>query len=240
MIEDEPAHESGIEIGPDGSMTPPPRLRDFTKLPLLIIAAMFVTGVFLYQALPARFPTHWGIYGTPDAYSAKSFGSVFALPIVAFLIYALLVLIPRFDPKRRNLMKSISAYNVIIDLSVGLMALVFTTSMIAAFRPGFDVVRLTLLAVGVMFAVIGNYMRTVKQNWTFGVRISWTLSDEVVWARTNRLAGYLFVGAGVVTAASAFIAAPWDFVVMMSTMAAVLVVTYAYAFLLFRSRHPEA
>jgi uncharacterized membrane protein len=61
-----------------------------------------------------------------------------------------------------------------------------------------------------------------------------------VWRKTNRLGGYLFVAAGAVTVVCAFLPAPANFVVMMATVLSIVVVTYAYAYLLFRSRHPEA
>jgi uncharacterized membrane protein len=83
-------------------------------------------------------------------------------------------------------------------------------------------------------------MTTVKQNWTFGVRVSWTLSDEVVWRKTNRLGGYLFVLAGAITIVCAFLPGPWAFGVMISAILGILVITYAYSYLLYRSRHPEA
>jgi hypothetical protein len=38
----------------------------------------------------------------------------------------------------------------------------------------------------------------------------------------------------------AFLPAPANIIVMMGTMAGILIVTYAYSYLLFRSRHPEA
>ena len=231
---------SDREAPATGELPAPPRLREYTRLPLLIIAAMFVAAAVLYPSLPASFPTHWGISGIPDAFSDKSFASVFAEPMIALGIYVLLVIVPFFDPMRRNLKLSWHAYNVVIDAVVGMQAVVFAASMAAAYNNSFDVSKVVLIAVGVLFAIVGNYMTTVKQNWTFGVRVSWTLSDEVVWARTNRLGGYLFVAAGAVTIVCAFLPAPLNFVLMLGSMIAILVTTYVYSYLLFRSRHPEA
>jgi uncharacterized membrane protein len=166
--------------------------------------------------------------------------SVFFEPMLALGIYALLPVVPFFDPKRRSLKMSFRAYNIVLDATIGLQAVVFAATAMAAYDNAFDVAKVVLVAVGLLFAVIGNFMTTVKQNWTFGVRISWTLSDEVVWRKTNRLAGYLFVGAGAVTVASAFLPGAVGISVMLATILAILVVTYGYAYLLFRSRHPEA
>lgn len=233
------ADDTIVPSQPD-ELPPPPRLRDYTKLPLLIIAAMFVAAAVLYPSMPARFPTHWGITGAADAWSDKSFLTAFFGPLLAFGLYALLVAVPYFDPQRRNLKVSFRSYNIIIDAVIGLQAAVFAATTAAAFNAAFDVTKVVLVSVGLLFAVIGNFMTSVEQNWTFGVRVSWTLSDEVVWRRTNRLGGYLFIVAGAITVVCAFLPAPANLIIMMSTMAVILAVTYVYSFLLFRKRHPEA
>jgi uncharacterized membrane protein len=218
----------------------PPRLRDYTKLPLLVIAAMFVAGAILYPSLPSPIPTHWGISGAPDAFSVKSLTSVFLEPMVALGVYVLLVFAPFLDPKRRSLKLSFRAYNILIDAVVGMQAVLFAAMMVAAFDNRFDVTKIVLVSVGLLFAIIGNFMTTVKQNWTFGVRASWTLSDEVVWRKTNRLGGYLFVAAGAITVVAAFLPPTVAFVALMASVLAVVIITYVYSYLLFRSRHPEA
>lgn len=218
----------------------PPRLRDYTKLPLVIIAAMFVAGAVLYPSMPSPIPTHWGPSGAADAWSVKSFGSVFFEPLMAMGLYALLIVVPFFDPKRRSLKLSFHAYNILIDAIVAMQAVVYAATLIAAYNAGFDVSKVVLISVGLLFAVVGNYMTTVKQNWTFGVRVSWTLADEVVWRKTNRLGGYLFVTAGAITVVCAFLPPPANFIIMLGSMFAILAITYTYSYLLFRSRHPEA
>lgn len=234
------AGANGMPEAQSEELPPPPRLRDYTKLPLLIIAAMFVAAAVLYPSMPARFPTHWGVSGQADAWSTKSFASVFFEPMLSLGLYALLVAVPFLDPKRRSLRMSFRAYNILLDAIIGMQAVVFAATTAAAFNNAFDVSKVVLVSVGLLFAVIGNYMTTVKQNWTFGVRVSWTLSDEVVWRKANRLGGYLFVGAGAVTVVCAFLPAPLNIVLMLGTVLGVAVATYVYSYLLFRSRHPEA
>jgi uncharacterized membrane protein len=217
----------------------PPRLRDYTKLPLLIIAAMFVAAAVLYPSMPDRFPTHWGLNG-PDAWSSKTLLSVFFQPLMALGLYVLLVGVPFLDPKRRSLKMSFRAYNILLDAIIGMEATVFAATTAAAYDNGFDVTKVILVSIGLLFAVIGNFMTTVKQNWTFGVRVSWTLSDEVVWRKTNRLGGYLFVVAGAITVACAFLPSPANLFIMLGAVFGIVIATYVYSYLLFRSRHPEA
>jgi uncharacterized membrane protein len=61
-----------------------------------ILAAEFALSIYFYEILPATIPTHFGISGTPDAYSTKSIWMVFLVPIIQIAIYLLFVLIYRY------------------------------------------------------------------------------------------------------------------------------------------------
>ena len=41
-------------------------------------------------------------------------------------------------------------------------------------------------------------MPLVRPNWWVGIRTPWTLSNDRVWARTHRLAGYCMTAGGLV------------------------------------------
>ncbi|HEX9093191.1 MAG TPA: SdpI family protein [Coriobacteriia bacterium] len=213
--------------------------KDMPKLPLVFISLMFVAGAVLYPRLPDVIPTHWGVSGAPDVWSAKSFGSVFSTPLIGLGMYALFLVVPFFDPKRANIIRSKKAYAVAIDGITALLAATFAGSMIAAFDHSFAVDRLVSLGVGLLFIVIGNYMTTVKRNFTMGVRLAWTVMDDVVWAKTNRLGGYLFMGAGVLALLGAFLPPPWSFAIFVVPILAMLPVLYVYSYRLYKQRHPE-
>ncbi len=209
------------------------------KLPLVLIAVMFVAGAVLYPSLPQTIPTHWGPGGTPDAWSQKSFLSVFQMPLVSAGLWLLFVVMPLFDPKRANLLRSKKAYGVILDGVTALMLAVFGASMAAAFNHAFPVDRIVFGSIGLLFLVIGNFMTTVKRNFTMGVRFSWTVMDDVVWAKTNRLGGYFFMGIGVLALIGVFLPAPWNVVIMIVPALGQLPVLYVYSWRLYKKLHPE-
>lgn len=213
--------------------------KDMPKLPLVLIAVMFAAGAVLYPSLPAVIPTHWGPSGAADAWSHKSFLSVFLMPLVSLALYGLLWVVPLFDPKRANLIRSKKAYGVILDATTALMLAVFGASMAAAFNHAFPVDRIVTGAVGLLFIVIGNYMITVKRNFTMGVRFSWTVMDDVVWAKTNRLGGYMFMGGGVLALLGVFLPAPWNIFVFLVPILLMVPFLYVYSWRLYKKRHPE-
>src|SRR3981081_2785044 len=53
-----------------------------------------------------------------------------------------------------------------------------------------------------LIVVLGNVMPKLPRNGVVGIRTPWTLSDPAVWERTHRLAGYLFMAAGLVILAT--------------------------------------
>jgi len=213
--------------------------KDMPKLPLVLIALMFIAGAVLYPRLPATIPTHWGVSGAPDEWSAKSFMSVFMTPLIGLGMYALFLVIPFLDPKRSNIIRSKKAYGIILDALIALMAAVFASSMVAAFDHAFPVDRVISLGVGLLFIVIGNYMTTVKRNFTMGVRFSWTVMDDVVWAKTNRLGGLLFMGAGALALVGVFVPPPWSILTILVPALGMLPVLYVYSWRLYKKLHPE-
>ncbi|MBC7265426.1 MAG: DUF1648 domain-containing protein [Coriobacteriia bacterium] len=213
--------------------------KEMPKLPLVLIAAMFVAGTIAYPHLPARIPTHWNAAGEIDAWADRSFVTVYSEPLMALGLYVLFMVMPYFDPRRRNVLRSKQVYFLVLELVTGLLAVVFAGTLLAAFDPSFPMDRIVLVGTGVMFLVLGNHLGRVKPNWTMGVRYSWTLSDEVVWVKTNRLGGRLFAAGGVLTIACAFLPAPANVIVMLGWILAILPVTYVYSMVLYKKRHPE-
>jgi uncharacterized membrane protein len=52
------------------------------------------------------------------------------------------------------------------------------------------------LGAGVLLAVVGNYLGKVTRSFV-GICTPWTLANDVVWERTHRFAGRVFVLGGV-------------------------------------------
>lgn len=65
---------------------------------------------------------------------------------------------------------------------------------------GFDWIMMLLLSF--LFITLGNYMPTVRQNKTLGIKLPWTLKNEKCWNLTHRFSGKVFVIAGLVTLAA--------------------------------------
>ena len=59
-----------------------------------------------------------------------------------------------------------------------------------------DIGVIVNIMVGIMFIILGNYVHKVKQNYTVGMKLPWTLNSEENWNRTNRMTGWILILSG--------------------------------------------
>ena len=54
--------------------------------------------------------------------------------------------------------------------------------------------------IGLLFAFLGNYFKTIKPNYFIGIRTPWTLENEEVWKKTHLIGGKLWFVGGLLMA----------------------------------------
>jgi len=165
-------------------------------LSLLLIAFSFAFAAVMYPSLPELIPTHWNAAGDPDNYSPKPWGA-FLLPAVAWLVFVVMKLIPVISPKGFRTDQFMEVVRLFQVVFVAFMAVVTVMTLLYAAGYDIDMPRFMSAALGVLFVILGNYLGKVRKNFFIGVRTPWTLASSEVWARTHRLAGWLFTLAGI-------------------------------------------
>ena len=159
-----------------------------------VILLPIIAGLMLWDRLPDRIPTHWGIGGEVDGWSGKGF-AVFAMPALMLGIQLLCFFATASDPKRGNIRRKFLSMVlwIIPVLSVMTSCISYAVALGAQIRveqviPGF---------IGLMFVIIGNYMPKFQQSYTMGIRLPWTLSSEENWNRTHRFGGKIWALGGI-------------------------------------------
>jgi len=160
----------------------------------LIAVGMSAT---VYQRLPETMAVHWDLHGNPNGWMPRAVGAAFG-PVLIFFLGFMLRVVPRIDPRAENYARFAEAYETIVASVLILMLVVHGIMLAVALGYHVSVARIVPAMVGVLFVVIGNMMPLVRPNWWFGIRTPWTLSNDRVWARTHRLAGYTMTAGGVI------------------------------------------
>ncbi len=167
----------------------------------IIIVTTFVSllpiimGVILYPKLPDMIPTHFDYHGKINGYTQK-YVFVFFFPIFMALFNSLMILITNLDPKRKsNKDKIVHIFYWIIPI----MSVVLSTiSYLKAINVNVNINIIAAMIPGFTFLIIGNYMPKIKQNYTFGIRLPWTLDDPNNWEKTHRFAGPIWFSGGLI------------------------------------------
>ena len=158
-----------------------------TLLPIFI-------GCLLYDRLPDQLALHWGADGAVDRYGGKGM-LIFGLPLILAGINLLGMMFTALDPKQQGQNKK--ALRIIFWIMPLLSVLISTFMYCIALGSTVETVGFICPTVGILMAVMGNYMPKVKQNSTLGIKIYWTLSNEENWNKTHRMAGKLWTVCGV-------------------------------------------
>ena len=164
------------------------------RVALVIIAAGFLAGAFLYLDLPAL--DRIGLV-------ARLFiGSM--LPITASATYVVFGSLWRRDPSivietharaQRGIRRCIVLFT--IALHVLLVASLAGMTTVRAAAP-----RLTVVLFGLLFVGVGNLLPQTRPNLVVGIRTSRTLGDRRFWMRIHRVGGYATVAVGIVLVVS--------------------------------------
>ena len=209
--------------------------RTLTGFSVLIIAAMLGIAWWAWGQLPpdARIAIHWGLSGEPDGFAGRA--SLFFLPGFATVLACVLYALPALEPRKVHFLQSSKFYavswgGVMTVLAMAQLSIVLNALDLATFRP-----RAIILVLGVLFMVLGNYLSKTRSNFMMGVRTPWTLSSELSWRKSNRLAAWIMVAWGFATLVVGFVAVKAFLPVLIAGIVALLAVPLPYSYFVWRS-----
>ncbi len=192
----------------------------------LLILLPVVFGVVMWDKLPEKMPTHFGLDGTPDSWSSKGF-AVFGLPLIVLALDWFAVFVTEKDNKGKDQNKKIMTLVLWICplICIGVSAAMYSWAL----GNEVNVKTVVVLLLGVIFTAIGNLLPKCKPNRTIGIRIKGTLSSEENWVATHRFAGRIWFTGGIVVLASAFLPNTAAAIVMLVTLLVMAVVPCVYS-----------
>lgn len=197
---------------------------------LLPIAA----AVLLYDKLPDLLAVHFGIDGTANGFQGK-LSFLLTISAVIMGVPLLMKVFRGIDPKTQNYEKFHGFYEMFRLLLTVLLGGVL--AMTLAYNLGYivNIQMFVMLAIGVLWIIMGNYMARIRFNYFMGIRNAWTLANEEVWRKTHRMSGPLWMVSGLLILIGAFlpgIAAGW---LLGIAIAVAIVIPTVYSYLAFRN-----
>jgi uncharacterized membrane protein len=160
----------------------------------IIILLPMLAGVIIWNQLPDQVPMHWNFKGEVDDWGSKAF-LVYGMPLILLAAQWLCALGTFADPKKANHSRKI--LHMLFWFMPILSILMFTLTYAVALGKDVRIEVVMPVFIGLVFAIIGNYLPKCKQNYTIGIKIPWTLSSEVNWNKTHRFAGWLWTFSGI-------------------------------------------
>lgn len=171
--------------------------KKFLYSSLLCFIPVLISLLF-YKTLPAQIPTHWNINGEVDGYSSKIFALI-VIPIILFIIDLVVKIVILNDPKKlghtRKIKTFFKYFIPLLSLIILIFEILFAKNIFISSKY-FNNILFTI--IGIMFICLGLIMPSVKQNYTIGIKIPWTLNDEENWTKTHKFGGFIFLVGGII------------------------------------------
>jgi uncharacterized membrane protein len=157
---------------------------------LLIITSFFI-AIFFYDKMPELMASHWNIKWGVDGYMTKTWW-LYLMPIISVFIYILYLIIPKIDPLKENIKKFRTCFDNFILVILLFLFYIYSLTIYWNLWYMFKMNLMILPALSILFFYMWILLSHAKRNWFIWIRTPWTLSSDIVWEKTHKLAWTLF------------------------------------------------
>ncbi len=160
-----------------------------------VILLQTIVGMALWNRLPDQIATHFDFHNQPDGWSSKAF-TVFGMPLVLLALHWISLLVstaPNIQMKNLHGRIRHLFWWIVPSVSVLMMVICYTHALGTQLDTG----RIVIVFLGLLFAVTGNYLPKVRRNYSVGIKLPWTMSDDENWNKTHRMAAPIWVICGL-------------------------------------------
>jgi uncharacterized membrane protein len=198
-------------------------------IPLVLIVIAVLVSIFAYPHLPDRVPTHWNASGEVNGWSSRLWGA-WMLPLIMALVWLILRAVPHIDPRKANYAKFQGMYDWLVILVIAFMLAIHVVIILAATGSPIAMHTVMMPSVGIFIAALGLLLPRVHPNWFVGIRTPWTLTSDLSWERTHRIAGPLFIALGVLIVASTAMAPTTAIWILVVAAVGITIFLFAYSY----------
>ncbi|MCM1329491.1 MAG: SdpI family protein [Ruminococcus sp.] len=165
---------------------------------LIPASAAFAALPFLPEKIPAHFDFNMNI----DRWGSKYESLI--MPAAAILTAAFMYGMSRFSSKSENgennekvmLISGIAINILFAAMTVCSLAISFNAENGVKIN-GVMLVKFIFISLGIVLAIVGNFMPKCRINSVVGLRTKWSTANENVWFKCQRFGGVLYVSCGI-------------------------------------------
>lgn len=207
------------------------------KLKIFISSAVIllpiIAGFIMWDMLPEKLATHWGVGGEANGWSSKGF-AVFGFPLLVFVIHWLCILVSNFDKKNEH--QNPKLFRIVFWICPAVSVLGAAAIYTAALGINFSIDRISLALMGLMFIIVGNYLPKCKQNRTLGIKVKWTLENEENWNATHRFGGKVWAAGGIIFIIGAFLPSTIISYILLGLIFALAIIPVIYSYIYYKKQ----
>ncbi|MEN8201774.1 MAG: SdpI family protein [Bacteroidota bacterium] len=156
---------------------------------------------------------------------------------VAIFWYVFLLVKPSIVPKTAY-HENLKSYHRLRTLMLGFLSLLSLTFISEKIGILFNWSKIGFILAMVFIMAIGNLYPTIRFNYFIGIKNSWTRSNELIWKKTHRFAGKVFVWGGLLGALYGILfdvnPVPYMPVIMVGYVYTLVFMPHVFAYWLFR------
>lgn len=208
---------------------------------LLILTSLLTllpipVGLLLWSRFPETMTVHWGITGQADGYASPNL-VVFGLPLLMLAFHWLCVFFTARDKGNQGRNQKM------FRLVLWILPIISNLSLLGLYAFALDIefspVAWTVVPIGLLFAVMGNYMPKTRMNSTMGIKVPWAYSSEENWNATHRFAGKLWMAGGLLIALGGLLPHLWAITIMVVLLVALCVIPIVYSYRFYKREKAE-
>lgn len=195
----------------------------------------YIGILIVYKKLPQTVPIHWDSNWEVNGYADKKY--MFLIGAIPAILNVFFYVLKDIDPRRNNY--DPRTYGIIRGAIVVLSIFLTWASVVTALKINLNFRLFLPAGLGIALMVIGNYLPKIKNNYFLGIKNPWTLSDDVVWRKTHKVGGYLFMLIGILLVPIGVIKEKVYSYSVFGFLLAGIVAINIYSYILYRKSHQE-
>lgn len=200
---------------------------------MIMSIVLYALTFLVYKQLPEQVISKFNAAGEPSRTMGKGYFYLL-YGVISVCIPLTMKLSRMMDPRKANYMKFESTFQLFRFTTTIFLHFIFWAGI--AYNLGYPVSmpRIIMLALGLLWLILGNRMGQVRFNYFIGVRTPWTLANEAVWRRTHRFAGYCWVVTGILFLIGLFIPVSYSVFILIAGIILSTLVPVIYSYLIYR------